>query len=311
MKQTDQPIVSVVIPSYKRAEVIQRAVDSVLNQTMQDIEVIVVDDNGLGTPAGLATAEKMQKYAGDSRVTYLQHEVNKNGSAARNTGIRAAKGKYIAFLDDDDAYLPQRFEKMCARMEQLDESWGACYSGYVKHMPNGGEQYSAEKNEGDLFLQALMRSLYIGSGSNLFFRRSAVEKVGLFDESYRRNQDLEYLVRILKEYKIAYVDDVLFEIFFDIRTDESTDAQRLERETLFRKNFAHHLENLSKKEKRAVLCMYELDWIRACINHRKFGDAVKTMLRARIPLYVYIDYFKYAVDRSKNHLSYGFVVKIR
>lgn len=311
MQQTHQPIVSVVIPSYKRAELIQRAVDSVLNQTMREIEVIVVDDNGLNTPAGEATCEKMQKYAGDSRVQYLRHEVNQNGSAARNTGIRAAKGKYIAFLDDDDAYFPQRFEKMCARMDQLDESWGACYSSYVKHMPNGRDQYSAEKNEGDLFIQALMRSLYLGSGSNLFFRRSAVEKIGFFDESYRRNQDLEYLVRILKEYKMAYVDEVLFEVFFDIRTEETTHVQRREREQLFRKNFARHLESLDKKQKKAILCMYDLDWIRACINHRKFGDAIVSMLHARIPLYVYIDYFKYALDRSKNNLSYGFVVKIR
>ena len=311
MDNNYQPMVSVIIPSYKRAGVIQRAVDSVLAQTIGEIEVIVVDDNGADTPDGIATAEKMEKYAGDKRVIYLRHEVNKNGSAARNTGIRAAKGRYIAFLDDDDAYFPERFEKMCARMDQLDESWGACYTGYVKHMPNGRDQLSAETNEGDLFVQALMRSLYIGTGSNLFFRRSVVEKIGFFDESYRRNQDLEYLVRVLKEYKIAYVDGILFEAFYDVRTVQLTDAQILDRENLFRANFAPHLEALDKKQKRAVVCMYDLDWIRSLISRRKFGEAVKTALRAKIPLYVYFNYLKYALDRSKNNSCYGFVVKIR
>lgn len=305
------PIVSVIIPTYKRAEIIHRAVDSVLKQTLREIEVIVVDDNGINTPEGTATAEKMRHYEGDSRVVYLRHEINKNGSAARNTGIRAAKGKYIAFLDDDDAYFPERFEKMVARMESLDESWGACYTGYVKHMPNGRDQFSAEKNEGDLFVQTLMRSLYIGTGSNLFFRRSAVEKVGPFNESYQRNQDLEYLVRILKEYKMAYVDGVLFEAFYDVRTSHPTDEQIRQREELFRSNFAPYLEGLDKKQRRAVQCMYDLDWIRSLISRRRFGEAIKTALKAKIPLYVYLNYFKYAVDRSKNNSSYGFVVKIK
>jgi len=305
------PIVSVIIPTYKRAEIITRAVDSVLKQTMREIEVIVVDDNGVDTPEGRVTCETMRRYEGDERVIYLRHEVNKNGSAARNTGIRAAKGKYIAFLDDDDAYFPERFEKMVARMECLDESWGACYTGYVKHMPNGRDQFSAETGEGNLFAQALMRSLYIGTGSNLFFRRSAVEAVGPFNESYRRNQDLEYMVRILKEYKIAYVDGVLFEAFYDVRTVNPTDTQIREREALFRANFAPYLEDLDKKDRRAVLCMYDLDWMRSLISRRRFGEAIKTALKARIPLYVYLDYFKYAVDRSKNNSCYGFVVKIR
>ena len=103
----------------------------------------------------------MAKYKDDDRVKYLQHEINKNGSAARNTGIRVAVGKYISFLDDDDIYLPMRLEKMYNKMETLDDSWGACYTGYIKNMENGTKQFSAEKNEGDLFRQALMRSLYI------------------------------------------------------------------------------------------------------------------------------------------------------
>lgn len=302
--------VSVIVPTYKRSEDIARAVDSVLAQTIDSFEVIVVDDNGVGTEDGEKTAEVMKKYDGDTRVKYLRHEVNKNGSAARNTGIRASEGEYLSFLDDDDTYCPGRLLAMYNKLESLDDSWGACYTGYVKHMANGKKQYSAEKNEGDLFLQALMRSLYIGSGSNLFFSRKAVEDIGLFDESFRRNQDLEYLARILKKYKMAYVDEVLMEVHYDIRTVKFTEAQAAEREKLFREKFAPFLEGLSEKEIREVLIMYALDNMRSAIARKKYLKALGIKFKERVPLKILLRYFKYGRDRKKNNTCYGFVVKL-
>ena len=302
--------VSVIIPTYKRSEDITRAVDSVLAQTLKEFEVIVVDDNGIGTEGGEKTAEVMKKYEGDDRVIYLRHEQNQNGAAARNTGIKAARGEYVAFLDDDDAYMPERLEKMCQKMDALSDEWGACYTGYVKNKANGTKQYSNEKAEGDVFLQVLMRSLYIGTGSNLFFRKKAMDDIGLFDVSFRRNQDLEYLVRITKKYKMAYVDEVLMQAFYDIRTAHSTFEQSCEREALFREKFKHHLDALDKKSRREVLCMYDLDWIRLCIARKNYGAVLKTVLKAKIPLKVYFNYLAYARDRAKNKTSYGFVVKI-
>lgn len=103
--------VSVIIPTYRRTEDITRALDSVLAQTLEAVEVIVVDDNGIGSECGIATETAMRPYIDSKRITYIQHEKNKNGSAARNTGIKVAKGKYISFLDDDDIYRPDRLEK--------------------------------------------------------------------------------------------------------------------------------------------------------------------------------------------------------
>lgn len=306
----DSVKVSVIIPTYKRTEDITRALDSVLAQTLDSIEVIVVDDNGIGTDHGLTTAEAMRKYSDDRRVVYLQHEVNKNGSAARNTGIRAAKGEYIAFLDDDDIYHPERLQKMCEKMDQLDSSWGACYTGYIKHQSNGTKQYSAECVEGDVFVQALMRSFYIGTGSNLFFRRSVIDDIGMFDESFRRNQDLEYIVRVLKKYKIAYVDGSLVEKFHDIRTVHLNLEQSIERENTFRSKFKHHLEELPEKTQREILIMWDIDWIRILVERRLFVKAIQSALKARIPLKVWFSYAKYVVMRKKNNLSYGFVVSI-
>ena len=300
--------VSVIIPTYKRSADICRAVDSVLAQTIDSFEVIVVDDNGIDSDDGRKTAEVMEKYNGNPFVKYIRHEVNKNGSAARNTGIIASCGEYISFLDDDDTYRPERLEFMYNKLQSMDESWGACYTGYVKHMKSGTLQYSAEKNEGDLFVQTLMRALYIGSGSNLFFRRSVIEDIGLFDVSFRRNQDLEYLVRVMKKYKMAYVDEVLMDVYYDIRTVRLTREQSNEREKLFRQRFAPYLEGLSKKDVRRILIMYAIDNMRSEISGKRYAAAVKIIIKERVPLKVLLKYCAYVYDRKKNNTCYGFIV---
>ena len=93
-------LVSVIIPTYKRPNMLGRAIDSVLGQSYTNIEVVVVDDNSDGDKYRLETIQYMERYANDYRVKYIKHKTNQNGSAARNTGIQNSVGEYIAFLDD-------------------------------------------------------------------------------------------------------------------------------------------------------------------------------------------------------------------
>ena len=104
-------MVSVIITTYKRAEFLERAIDSVLNQSYKDIEIIVVDDNGLNSPYSIYTQNVMKKYSSNDKIKYIQHKTNKNGAAARNTGIQASVGEYITFLDDDDFFLKNRISE--------------------------------------------------------------------------------------------------------------------------------------------------------------------------------------------------------
>ena len=96
------PTVSVIIPTYNRAHLVDRAIQSVLNQTYKDFELIIVDDGSTDNTEDII--KEFQKK--DERIKYIRHEENRGGSAARNTGIKAAKGEYIAFLDSDDEWLP-------------------------------------------------------------------------------------------------------------------------------------------------------------------------------------------------------------
>lgn len=200
-----QVLVSVVIPTYKRPDTLNRAIKSALNQTHPLIEVIVVDDNDPDTEGRRLTEAKMAEFDNESRVRYIQHEHNKNGSAARNTGARTAKGEYVAFLDDDDEFLPRKIETQLDALEGRGEEWACCYSKYATK--KAGEKHPIESNEhreGHLYLEALMREFHIASGSNLLVRKTAFLDIDGFDESFIRNQDIEFLTRLLKKYKIAY-----------------------------------------------------------------------------------------------------------
>lgn len=298
--------VSVIIPTYKRSQDILRAVESVLSQSIDSFEVIVVDDNGIGTIEGEKTAEIMQKYANDKRLTYIRHEHNLNGAVARNTGIKRAVGEYIAFLDDDDAFFPERLQKMYECLEGCDLEWGACYSGYIKHLKNY-DQYSAEVKSGDLYVQALMRSLYIGSGSNLFFRKKVVDEIGLFNENFKRNQDLEYLIRVLKKYKMAYVDDVLLEIHYDIRQKPWTKEQWNCIEQAFYESFKPYLNGLSAIDKQRVQCMYSIDELRHAIGYKDWNKVCSLIVKRDIPMKVLLRYVMYVINRWHTKTCYGFI----
>ena len=118
-------MVSVIITTFGGDSKLRRAIASVLNQTYTDVEVIVVDDNDPKSEARAKTESIMQQYECDARVVYLKHRHNMNGAAARNTGIKEARGSYIAFLDDDDYFFQNRLEKLVTVLDSVSSLAGA------------------------------------------------------------------------------------------------------------------------------------------------------------------------------------------
>jgi len=122
--KSGDPIVSVIIPTYIRAHVLAKAIQSLLNQTYQDFEIIVVDDGSIDN------TEEVVKSFNDPRIRYIRHKENCGGSAARNTGIRAAYGECIAFQDSDDEWLPEKLEKQMQVFENAPAEVGVVYTGF-------------------------------------------------------------------------------------------------------------------------------------------------------------------------------------
>lgn len=300
------PLVSVVIPTYSRPTFLKRCIESVLNQTYKNIEIFVVDDNNPDTDARRLTEEVMQQYANNPVVRYLQHEKNRNGSAARNTGWKKATGKYITYLDDDDEIANTKIEKQVECLENLDPSWGACYTGYRLIKEHGDDQISTEKRCGNVYLDALMRTMFMGSGSNLFIRKSVVDEIGGYDESFQRNQDIEFMVRVLESHKLAYIDEVLLTIYQEgqrvSRTFEQLDGYALH----YLARFSDRIDALDKNNKERVISVISLERCRVAFYKKKFFKGIRILVANKVRIIYVIRYIRYLFHRARTRQSYGF-----
>ncbi len=302
----NSPLVSVVIPTYSRPTFLKRCVESVLNQSYSNIEIFVVDDNNPETEERLETEKVMACFADNTRVTYLQHEKNKNGSAARNTGWRQSSGKYITFLDDDDEIEPTKIEKQVECLEDLDDSWGSCYTGYRIIKENGSQVVSSETRSGDCYLYALMRTMFMGSGSNLFVRKEIVDGIGGYDESFKRNQDIEFLARVLEHYKIAYVDEILLTIHQEgsrtVRSFEQIDSYSQH----YLDKFSDRINLLTENEKKRVIGVISLERCRIAFRKKQYKAGIKILKENGVGIAIILKYIWYLGYRKITRKSYGF-----
>jgi glycosyltransferase involved in cell wall biosynthesis len=195
------PAVSVIIPTFNRAEKVIRAVSSVLSQGFADTEIVVVDDGSEDM-----TREALAPFAG--RVRFLRHEVNRGVSAARNTGILNSSGPLIAFLDSDDYWLPNKL-RIQAGFFSRDPDCVACQAEeiWIRNGRRANPRKIHEKPSGDIF-EASLR-LCLVSPSAAMLRRSVLEEVGLFDETLPACEDYDLWLRIACRYPIPVIREYL------------------------------------------------------------------------------------------------------
>lgn len=190
------PLVSVIIPCYNRTAVIGRAVQSVLHQTYPSFETIVVDD---GSADHQALAARLEQF-GDSRLRLLRHPVNRNGAAARNTGVLESRGELIAFLDSDDEWMPEKLELQVRKFQELRSSQAVVYSQSLvltTENTNSNEniwpKFSIAPGERMADYLFLHRG-YLPTPSMLLSRALALATP--FNEQLRRHQDYDLLLRL-------------------------------------------------------------------------------------------------------------------
>ena len=218
----DPPLVSVVIPTHDRPVELRGAVRSVLAQTYEPIEVLVVDDSSrvparevlagmTGVEGRNGSREKGPRNAAPTveRVDVLRFEENRGGSAARNAGIEAANGSYVAFLDDDDRWDPAKLEQQVARIEAEPADVGLCYTGVVQLDADGRvNAVNPATAEGSL-TRTLLTVNVVGTISSALVRREVVESVGGLDERFPSWQDWAFYVRVSESYRFCAIDEPL------------------------------------------------------------------------------------------------------
>jgi glycosyltransferase involved in cell wall biosynthesis len=198
------PTVSVVIPTYNRARVLSKAVGSVLSQTYDDYEIIVVDDASVDD-----TASVIRKFK-DRRITYVRREKNGGEAASRNTGIGLSKGKYIASQDSDDEWLPGKLEKQIRLIESSPREVGVVYTGFWRIEGNAEVYFPNERKgriQGDIRRELLMGN-FVGTPTTVV-KKECFEKIGGFDERLRHLVDWEMWIRISGLYQFICVEEPL------------------------------------------------------------------------------------------------------
>jgi len=216
------PRVSVVMPLHNRAAVVGRAIRSVLDQSLASFELIVVDDGS--TDDSVAVTRSFD----DPRVRIIELARNRGANAARNEGVRAARAPLIAFLDSDDAYLPGKLDRV---VELFDSRVGLdlLVDSFIKVQRPGAARARVPRrnpviDDRALFRTALFTRQLWKATPSITVRRDVIEHAGMFDESLKRLQDFDFLIRASKLANCASIDELLWVKYWDAAAISAQDS---------------------------------------------------------------------------------------
>jgi glycosyltransferase involved in cell wall biosynthesis len=198
------PLVSVIIPTHNRESLILRSISSVLSQTFEDFELIVIDD---GSTDGTETKVNTIR---DKRLRFIRYENNKGATHARNIGIENASGKYIAFQDSDDQWLPEKLMKQVDLLETSPQEVGVCFTGY-EWMIDGKKIYMPVKESDTTKAEGILSELFflfVGTPTALT-KKECLLRVGNFDERLPRLQEWELWIRMSQICSFRYINEPL------------------------------------------------------------------------------------------------------
>lgn len=259
------PSVSVIIPTYNRGYCLARAIKSVLDQSYADFELIVVDDGSTDD-----TGSVLASFT-DLRLKVVRHPKNRGVGATINTGIRNSTGALIAFQDSDDEWLPEKLERQAAVMNAGGDALGVVYCDQWRFRAGEKTHFAAPHltpADGIIYDRALDDALYNIGNQSLLIRRSCFDKVGLYDDSLPKNEDLDMLIRISRHFQFHHIREPLLNYYVtaDSVTSRGESAGIRTQETLFHK----YLPDLQRLP--AVLAKRAY-WIGSF--HMRNGDAAK------------------------------------
>lgn len=227
-----KPLVSVIITTFNRSELVKKAIDSVLNQTYMNFELIVVDDCSTDH-----TKEAVNSFS-DDRITYIQHAMNK-GEGSRNSGLECVRGDYVAFLDDDDEWFKDKLELQVDLLSAKPANIGVVHTGRVLYYTSTEEEVVDVKHRLD-FCDNALEDLAIDNGictSTVMVRRQCLDQVGYFDETFPYCQDYDMWIRLAEGYQFTYIHKPLIRYrYHQTNLSKNWGAQIKGREMLYEKH---------------------------------------------------------------------------
>ena len=204
-------MVSIVVTTCKREpEIIERAIRSVAAQTYTDWELIIIDDSPNDFKYRNEVRNRVLSII-DHHIEYIQNKDNKGACYSRNIGLSKTQGTYIAYLDDDDEWLPEKLEKQVAALELSDKDTALVYGPYYKieEGNNDRELIPLEKVSGMAYELLMKKGNFIGGMSMPLLKTACVKDVGGFDELMQSAQDMDLWIRLAQKYKVLYLAEPL------------------------------------------------------------------------------------------------------
>lgn len=189
------PSISVIMPTYNRAHLIGRAIGSVLQQTFDDFELIVVDDGSTDN------TEEVIRAFDDDRIVYIRCDENRGNAAARNVGLRKARGKYITFLDSDDEFMPGLLDEVYRLISKSDEQVGFVFTRNIRVRDTKHGEEIVKKSTWSLPAEVdtyLYFCYYGGLGYGATVKRECFQEIGFFDENLHAGVDRDMILRLAK-----------------------------------------------------------------------------------------------------------------
>jgi glycosyltransferase involved in cell wall biosynthesis len=211
--ENNVPLVSVIIPTYNRANLVMRAIDSALKQTYKHIEIIVVDDGSKDNTREIIASCK-------GKIKYLYKE-NGGESSARNFGIQKAGGDYVAFLDSDDQWQPEKLQKQLDKLMEHPD-FGIALSNLEFVDENGISSTRNLRNKiihDGYILPYILKDPGLGCGSTVLAKKEVFTVVGLFDESFYTAADQDWIFRACSKFKALLIEESLVKV---MKSSDST-----------------------------------------------------------------------------------------
>ncbi|MFH1776945.1 MAG: glycosyltransferase [Candidatus Omnitrophota bacterium] len=234
MNKLNKPAVSVIIPTYNRANLLCRALKSVLNQTYQDFEVLIIDD------CSTDDTTRIVKSVNDKRLAYIYLNEQSGAAHARNIGIKHSRGEFIAFQDSDDEWTAEKLQEQMDVIQHSSAVVGVVYSAFYR-IEGDKTSYicfpEIKKKEGNIH-STILRKNFIDT-TTVLVRKICFEKSGLFDRSLPRLQDWELWIRVSQHYHFKYITEPLVKAYCTAGGISANDvAYHTAREIIFKKHFA-------------------------------------------------------------------------
>lgn len=223
-------LVSIITPVYNGAEFLNRSIKSVLAQTYDKWELILIDDGSVDK-----SVQVIEKYLTDVRIKLLKNVQNSGISATRNRGVKDSKGEFIALLDQDDEWFPEKLTRQVNQLKELDESYGLIYSNTEVRFENG----TIIERKKDLVpkpdVQSNLELMLLGNriaSPTVLIRKSVIDEIGSFDESILwGGDDYDLWIRIAQKYRFFYQEEVLC-IRYEHQKNYSVDKKRMMSKTI-------------------------------------------------------------------------------